>query len=273
MRLRLLIPALLLINALSSAQDFPQFPPLEEWRAAVLNANAATLKALYSAFPPTQVNTTSGKVDADSDVGFWTGLKPKSVSLRVLEFGTPRPGFISLTADVRVVSTKGQATHIVEGQTWQNQGGVWRLVGVKRDIAKLAQPLSVTAKIYPPGDAHEAIRAALDRAGREHKNLLVIFGADWCYDCHVLEKAFRRPDIAAVLRSSYEVVHVDVGEGDKNTDIAGQLEVPLERGVPAVAVVDSRGKLLYSQKNGEWERARALGPEDLLALLNQWKSR
>ena len=262
---------LLLLATLSNAQDIGQFPPLTQWRAAVLKANPSELRALYSAFPPAQVNTTSGKVDADADVAFWTGLKPKSVTLTVVEFGSRRPGLVSLTAEVRVISRSGRTTNIVEGQSWQDQGGVWRLVGAKRDIAKLAQPLSVEAKIYPPGDAHKEIREALDRAGHEHKNILVIFGADWCYDCHVLEKAFRRPDIGSVLNSSYEVVHVDIGQGDKNTDIAGQFDVPLERGVPAVAVLDSQGKLLYSQKNGEWERARALGPEDLMAFLNQWK--
>jgi hypothetical protein len=42
-------------------------------------------------------------------------------------------------------------------------------------------------------------------------------------------------------------------------------------GSPGVAVLDSGGKLLYSQKNGEFEKARSLGPEDLLAFLNKWK--
>jgi hypothetical protein len=262
---------LFLLCGLSQAKDSPNFPPLEQWRAAVLKGDAGASKGLYSAFPPAQVNTTSGKLDANSDVAFWTSLKPKSISLSLVEFGSSNSGLVSLTAQLRVISANGRITNIVEGQRWQDQAGVWRLVSAKRDIAKLDQPRSLAAQIYPASDAHEDIRAALDRASREHKNILVIFGADWCYDCHVLEKAFRRADIAAVLSSNYEVVHVDIGEGDKNTDIAAQLEVPLNRGVPAVAVLDSRGKLLYSQKNGEWERARALGTEDLLALLNQWK--
>lgn len=274
MRQLSLAPILVLVAfvaLLSRAENSPPFPPLEEWRTAVVKMDTTALRTLYSASPPAQVNTRSGKVDADSDVAFWTSLKPKTITLTVVEFGSPRPGLISLTAEVRVVAASGRTTNVVEDQTWQDQGGVWRLVRAKRDIAKLAQPLSVTANIYPTSDAHQDIRAALDRASREHKNILVIFGADWCYDCHVLEKAFRRPDIASVLKSSYEVVHVDIGQGDKNADIAGQLEVPLQRGVPAVAVIDSQGKLLYSQKNGEWERARGLGPEDLMAFLNQWK--
>jgi thioredoxin 1 len=62
-----------------------------------------------------------------------------------------------------------------------------------------------------------------------------------------------------------------VGEGDKNQDIMKQYEVPMARGIPAIAVLESDGKLLYSQKGGEFEKARALGPEDLVAFLNKWK--
>jgi len=74
-----------------------------------------------------------------------------------------------------------------------------------------------------------------------------------------------------VLNASYEVVHVDIGEGEKNQDLMQAYEVPMKKGIPALAVLDADGKLLYSQKNGEFEKARALGPEDLLAFINKWK--
>jgi hypothetical protein len=88
----------------------------------------------------------------------------------------------------------------------------------------------------------------------------------------VLDLAFRRADVAALLTPNFEVVHVDVGEGDKNQDIMQQYQVPMARGIPAIAVLDGTGKLLYSQKGGEFEKARALGPDDLIAFLNKWKS-
>jgi hypothetical protein len=66
-------------------------------------------------------------------------------------------------------------------------------------------------------------------------------------------------------------VHVDVGEGDKNQDLMKEYQVPMDRGIPAIAVLDSTGKVLFSQKNGEFEKARALGPEDLVNFLEQWK--
>jgi len=120
-------------------------------------------------------------------------------------------------------------------------------------------------------DARAEIREALAKATAEHKRVIVVFGANWCYDCHVLDKAFHSSDLAPVLAANYEVVHVDIGKGEKNQDLMTKYEVPMKRGIPGLAVLDSDGKLVYSQKNGEFENARALTPEDFLAFLNKWK--
>ena len=43
--------------------------------------------------------------------------------------------------------------------------------------------------------------------------------------------------------AGYEVVHVDIGpDGKKNNDLATQYDTPLNKGVPALAVVGSDGK-------------------------------
>lgn len=229
------------------------------------------MKSLYSVMPPAQVSTISGRIDADSDISFWMGLKARTMDVTIAEAGSPQPGVESFTLQIKVLGPNAKRTDVVEGQAWQDQGGVWRLVGAKRDIAKLEQPTHLQEKIYLTGDAREQIRQAVAGSAKSHKNILLVFGADWCYDCHVLEKAFHRPDIASVLTPNFQVVDIDIGNGNKNLDVAAEYQLPLNRGVPAIAILDSKGKLLYSQKNGEWERARALGPADLLALLKQWK--
>jgi thiol:disulfide interchange protein len=120
-------------------------------------------------------------------------------------------------------------------------------------------------------DAHAEIKEALEKAAAGHKRVIVVFGANWCYDCYVLDKAFHRPDLAPILSANYEVVHVDIGKGEKNQGLMTKYEVPMKHGIPGVAVLDADGKLVYSQKNGEFENARALAPEDFLVFLNKWK--
>jgi hypothetical protein len=70
----------------------------------------------------------------------------------------------------------------------------------------------------------------------------------------------------------YVVVHVDVGDdGKKNADVAQEFQTPLDKGIPVLAVLESDGKVVVSQKNGEFEDARSMTPEALLEFLNKWK--
>ena len=260
-----------------TAKPVAAFPPLEQWKAAVISGNVAALQALYSSKPPAQVATAAGASNVTSEVAFWTGLKARRMKLSVVQSESPQVGVERLFLQAEFLTKAGpgsETLYATEGQLWQMQGGQWRIIGTKRSATtKLQQPASTSKVIYAPGvDAHTEIKHALRLAAKEHKRVLVVFGANWCYDCHVLDLAFHRPDVAGVLQRSFEVVHVDVGEGDKNQDLMQEYQVPMKRGIPAIAVLDTNGKLLYSQKGGEFEKARALAPEDLLQFLNQWKA-
>jgi thioredoxin 1 len=135
-----------------------------------------------------------------------------------------------------------------------------------------SQPVKKEKDIYnESADAHAEIKETLTKAAAEHKRVIVVFGANWCYDCHVLDKAFHSSDLAPILAANYEVVHVDIGKGEKNQDLMTKYDVPMKRGIPGLAVLDADGKVVYSQKNGEFENARALSAEDFLAFLNKWK--
>ena len=264
------ILVVILLAGVSVAQTGLNFPPLDQWKTAVLSGNAAQLAPFYSVTPAAQIKTVHGTLDGVADAAFWANLKCKSMELTVVQAATPQPGLqaVLFNADLKTAS---RTVKVSDQQLWQMQSGVWVIVRSQRDVIKLEQPTTIDDHIYPAGNARDEIRAAEGRATQTHKRILVVFGADWCYDCHVLDKAFQRKDIAGILGHSYEVVHVDVGNSDKNQDLMNEYGVPMKRGIPAIAILDSAGKLLYSQKNGEWERARALGPEDLIELLNKWK--
>lgn len=129
-----------------------------------------------------------------------------------------------------------------------------------------------TRQIYSDtADAHAQIKQALASAAREHKNVLLDFGGNWCGDCQVLDIYFHQAPNAELLKNNFELVDINIGRFDKNTDIAEKYQVPLKRGVPALAVLDARGHLLYSQKNGEFESMRRMDPQSVTAFLNQWK--
>jgi thioredoxin 1 len=257
-----------------SAEAAP-FAPFEQWKAAVLAGDASALKALYSTDPPAEVSVKLVKGGPDTDIDFWLGLKVRSMKTEVVR-NEMRHGHISyiFRAEVQSGLPNGQTINVTEDQSWQQQGDQRRLIGVERtDSPQLKQPSNMKKNIYPDDvDAHAEIKEAEERAAREHKRLLLVFGANWCFDCHVLDLAFQRQDLAPVLAANFEVVHVDLGPDEhKNADLVQQYEIPLDKGIPALAVAESDGKLVVSQKNGEFEDARGLTPEVLLQFLNKWK--
>ena len=263
----------------SKATSPEKFEPFEQWRDFVQKSDATGLKTLYSTNPVAQIKVGSDRdLDISGDVRFWTGIKAKSMKIEVLqsEASPVQPGTyqILFRAKIQLAEEGKEKTfYITEGQLWRQQDQAWRLVLAKRtEPSRLEQPANIKKDIYPAtADAHADIKRTLEKAAKEHKRVLVVFGANWCYDCHVLDLAFERDDVAPLIEANYEVVHVDVGEGDKNQDLMKVYQVPMDRGIPAVAVLDSTGNVLFSQKNGEFEKARALGPEDLVKFLEQWK--
>ena len=121
-------------------------------------------------------------------------------------------------------------------------------------------------------DAHADVRNALSTAAREHKRVILDFGGNWCGDCQILDIYFHQQPNDVLLNANYVLVDIDIGRYDHNTDLATQYDVPLKRGVPALAVLDSHGKLLFSQENKEFENMRNMKPEDVTAFLNKWKA-
>lgn len=259
--------------AQGSAADSPTgFPPLDQWKAGVLAGDASALKAFYSTDPVAQVMANGVKTDTDADVNFWLGLKARSISLEtVAVLDRPKGTSVVFKADVQLAN--GQILSVTDGQMWRKEGEQWRLMSVERaDAPHLKQPSDMKKNIYPAdADARAEIKEAEEKAAAGHKRVVLVFGANWCYDCHVLDLAFHRPDFAAVM-ASYEVVHVDLGPDEmKNADLVKEFDVPLNKGIPALAVIESDGKLVVSQKNGEFEDARSMTPEAVVEFLNKWK--
>ena len=140
------------------------------------------------------------------------------------------------------------------------------------DDAGFLEPVTVKTDLYPlDADAKKEIDAALKVAGANHKHVLLIFGANWCYDCHVLDRALHEGNAGQIVKERFVLVHVDIGEGDKNLDLTTKYKTPLDKGVPAVAILRSNGELLYSSSEGEFEAARKMMKRDLGAFLNRWK--
>jgi thiol:disulfide interchange protein len=134
-------------------------------------------------------------------------------------------------------------------------------------------PPAVKKHLYSAtADPKTDIASAIKQAKLEHKRIILDFGGDWCGDCQVLDIYFHESPNVELLDKNFLVVHVDIGNFDKNLDIAAKYDIPLKKGVPALAVIDASGKLLYSQKVAEFGDMRYMYPNSVTDFLNRWKA-
>lgn len=108
-------------------------------------------------------------------------------------------------------------------------------------------------------DAHAEVATAIAQAGRAKQEVLVVFGANWCPDCRLLDASLKSGATASLMSERFRIVKVDVGRFDRNVDIANACGVPLKKGIPAVAVLSGSGKVLYATQAGELADARKMG--------------
>ena len=142
-------------------------------------------------------------------------------------------------------------------------------------VASLAFAAHAADALYPEvARAKADVESGLKQAAREHKRVLVDFGGNWCGDCKVLDINLRKPENRAVLDKSYVLVHVNVGEKGitDNFDVAERFGIPLKKGVPAFAVLDPDGRVVYAQKNGEFESMRSMDPRSVNEFLVKWSA-
>jgi thiol-disulfide isomerase/thioredoxin len=119
-------------------------------------------------------------------------------------------------------------------------------------------------------DGTKQVGDALDIAKREHKHVLLQFGANWCSWCHKLHNLFQTDNsIAKELKSDYVVVLIDVDKGH-NRETNTKYGNPTRFGLPAIVVLDGDGKALITQDTGKLEEGDHHSPEKVIRFLKEW---
>ncbi len=142
-----------------------------------------------------------------------------------------------------------------------------------KETGDVLEPVAIKTDLYPTSaDPNKEIEDAIKQAATSHERVMLIFGGNWCYDCHVLDRALHEGEAGKIVKDNFLLVHVDIGEANKNLDVAKKYKIPLDKGVPAVAILEADGTQIYSSGEGEFEAARRMMKKDLVAFLKQWKT-
>jgi thioredoxin-related protein len=145
-----------------------------------------------------------------------------------------------------------------------------------------AKPAAADAKktsIYDKtADATVQVAKAVERAKRDNKRILLMFGGDWCGWCHKLHDLFKNDrEVAQLLYNEYVLVTVDTVapnaqpllETCKNALSKEESKRPF--GYPFLAVLDSDKKLVTPQQTDVLEEGDHHDPKKVADFLTKWK--
>lgn len=115
-------------------------------------------------------------------------------------------------------------------------------------------------------NARQDIAGALKMATAANKKVLVVFGANWCGDCKMLDMEMHQGDLQKLVSDRLVVVKVDVGRFDRNKDVAEQYAPDiLKKGIPSVVLLKPDGSVVYRTTGGELADARKMKREGVTA--------
>ncbi len=112
-------------------------------------------------------------------------------------------------------------------------------------------------------DAKAAIKQAQAEAKATNLPLIIVFGANWCEDCRALSAAIKTGKNSVKLSKEFKIVKVNVGNFDRNIDIANSYGNPIKVGIPGAAILSPEGSVLYITKAGELASARSMSDDGI----------
>ncbi len=124
-------------------------------------------------------------------------------------------------------------------------------------------------KFDPTRDAAKDIAAAVKRAKKENKRIILDVGGEWCGWCKKLDEFFMTNEVAAkLLKDKFIVVKVNWSPENKNEKVLsryGKVEA-----FPHLFVLDKKGKLLHSQDTGLLETGDHHDENKVIPFLRKW---
>jgi thiol:disulfide interchange protein len=109
----------------------------------------------------------------------------------------------------------------------------------------------------PTRNSARDLKAAIEQARSEHKNILMDVGGNWCPWCILLDRTLNDdPELHALLAKNYVLLHVNFSRENENLNFLGPY--PKATGYPAWYVLSPKGELLKAEDTSELEQTHKI---------------
>lgn len=116
----------------------------------------------------------------------------------------------------------------------------------------------------PDADGRAMLATAQAAALAGGRHLMVVFGAEWCPDCRKLHDNLTSREVRDYLDDHMDYVTIDVGNKDRNLDLAANYGVTVANGIPVAVFFDGQGQVIGTTNQGQLEPSRYLSSRQIL---------
>lgn len=141
----------------------------------------------------------------------------------------------------------------------------------QKPVPLVQTPKAARTPIYDEAaDAEQLVASALALAARDNKRVLLMYGGNWCGWCYKLDDVLHKdPKVRRVMRDEYELVHVDIGRGDKHVELSARFGSDHRaHGYPYLTVVGADGRTVTHKDTAELEDGPNHDPAKVLEFLS-----
>lgn len=129
-----------------------------------------------------------------------------------------------------------------------------------------------TAKLYNPNaDVKKDMAAAIAKAKKEGKHVMIQAGGNWCGWCYRYD-GFIKADTALkrITDEGYVVYLLNYSTENKNLDYFKSLGFPQRFGFPVFIILDAEGTRLHTQDSGLLEKNKSYDADKIKNFLQAW---
>jgi thioredoxin-related protein len=138
-------------------------------------------------------------------------------------------------------------------------------------LSSFAQDKNKAPLYDTAADAKADIKKAVSLAAKEHKNVMLQIGGNWCIWCTRFHNTVAANDtLSKLLNDNYVVVHVNYEKKIAQSPLWKELGFPQRFGFPVFVILDEKGNRIHIQNSGYLEEGKGHSPAKIAEFLEQW---
>lgn len=129
-----------------------------------------------------------------------------------------------------------------------------------------------TTRLYNPyANVEKDVQAALAKAKKEKKHVLLQIGGNWCIWCYRFNSFVKTDSLLnKLVESNYVVYHLNYSKENRNLDYLKKLGYPQRFGFPVMVVLDAEGTRLHTQNSALLEKGNGYDRDKVQEFFKHW---